>query len=219
MKVTGLDLSLTGSGIAQICTDPVCPADGATVTTSGGRHDPRCIKAVCRYEGPGITTPRTTLCEYGSKPNGDDLSARGTRLRGLASPVLRACTGSDLVLIEDLYMGAGTGGQLDRAGLWWIIVNSLTARSVPVVAVTNNHLKMYALQKGGGKGTDKDHVLAAVIKRYPSVDITSNNTADALVLAAMGARFLGCPIEDDIPAGSLRAMGAVKWPDIRRATR
>lgn len=191
MKVTGLDLSLTGSGVATIET----------------------------AEAPGLTAWRAAVEEYGTKPNGDDLRARGLRLRGLAHPVLAACVGSHLVLIEDLYMGSGTGGQLDRAGLWWIIVNSLTARDIPVVAVTNNHLKMYALQKGGGKGTDKDHVLAAVIKRYPSVDITSNNTADALVLAAMGARFLGCPIEDDIPAGSLRAMGAVKWPDMRRATR
>lgn len=212
MKVTGLDLSLTGSGVAQICTDPVCPADGATVTTSGGRHDPRCIKAVCRYEGPGITTPRTTLCEYGSKPNGDDLSARGTRLRGLASPVLRACTGSDLVLIEDLYMGAGTGGQLDRAGLWWIIVNSLTAAGLTVVAVTNNHLKMYALGKGAGKGTDKDYVLAAVVRRYPTADVQSNNTADALILAAMGARHLGCLIDPDLPESHTRAMKAVHWP-------
>jgi crossover junction endodeoxyribonuclease RuvC len=183
MRVTGLDLSLTGSGIAQ-------------------------VNAV----SDNVRAPVATVEEVGTKPNGDDLAARGHRLRGLASPILAACAGSDLVLIEDLYMGAGTGGQLDRAGLWWIVVNSLTARGVPVVAVTNNHLKMYALGKGAGKGTDKDYVLAAVVRRYPAVAVQSNNTADALVLAAMGSRYLGCPIDPDLPDTHTRAMKAVHWP-------
>lgn len=216
MRVTGLDLSLTGSGVATIDTAAVCPLDGGTITTSGGRHPARCIKAVCRYVGTGDNTPRVTMEEHGSKPLGDNLPARGARLRDIAGPVLRACHGAGLVLVEDLYMGAGTGGQLDRAGLWWIIVNSLTARGTPVIAVTNNHLKMYALGKGGGKGTDKDYVLAAVIRRYPAVNVQSNNTADALVLAAMGARHLGSPLETDLPETHLRAMKAVHWPATTR---
>lgn len=217
MRVTGLDLSLTGSGVAQISTDPVCPVDGAEVTTSGGRHEPRCIKAVCRYEGPGITTPRVTgLQEFGSQPAGEDLTARGARLRSVATPVIRAARGSDLILIEDLYMGSGTGGQLDRAGLFWLVVATLTAEGHPVALVTNNHLKMYALGKGAGKGTDKDYVLAAVVRRYPDVPVQSNNTADALVLAAMGARHLGSPLETDLPDTHLRAMKAVHWPATNR---
>lgn len=183
MRVTGLDLSLTGTGIAQ-------------------------VNAV----SDNVRAPIATVQEVSTKPNGDDLSARGARLRSIASPVLRACHGSDLILIEDLYMGSGTGGQLDRAGLWWIIVNSLTAAGLTVVAVTNNHLKMYALGKGAGKGTDKDYVLAAVVRRYPTADVQSNNTADALILAAMGSRHLGCPIDPDLPESHTRAMKAVHWP-------
>lgn len=187
MKITGLDLSLTGSGVATIET----------------------------AEAPGLAAWRAAVEEYGTKPNGDDVQVRGRRLRVIARHVLADCAGSDLVLVEDLYMGSGTGGQLDRAGLWWIVVNSLTAREIPVVAVTNNHLKMYALGKGAGKGTDKDYVLAAVVRRYPSVAVQSNNTADALVLAAMGARHLGCPIDPDLPETHLRAMNAVHWPPTR----
>lgn len=180
MKVVGLDLSLTGSGVAAIYSRDT----GET----------------------GVYVQ-----EYGSKPTTADLAARGARLRKVATPVLNACQGANLVVIEDLFMGAGTGAQLDRAGLWWIIVNSLTANGLPVVAVTNNHLKMYAVGKGGGKGTDKDAVLAQVIRRYLTVDIKSNNTCDALVLAAMGARHLGFPVEGSLPDTHLRAMGAVKW--------
>jgi len=181
VRVVGLDLSLTASGVASIWP-----------------------------------TGRVTVEEYGCRPLGDTLAARGDRLRQIATPIIGACTTADLVVIEDLYMGTGTGGQLDRAGLWWIVVNSLTARSIPVVAVTNNHLKMYAVGKGAGKGTDKDYVLAAVIRRYPDVSVQSNNTADALVLAAMGARHLGSPLEHDLPETHLRAMKAVHWPAATR---
>jgi crossover junction endodeoxyribonuclease RuvC len=188
VKVTGLDLSLTGSGVAT-------------------------ISAV----SDNVRAPYATVEEHGSRPTTPDLTARGARLRSVAAPVIRACHGSDLVMIEDLYMGSGTGGQLDRAGLWWIVVNSLTATGACVVPVTNNHLKMYAIGKGGGKGTDKDYVLAAVIRRYPTVAVQSNNTADALVLAAMGARHLGCPIDPDLPETHLRAMRAVHWPVVERS--
>lgn len=181
MKVVGLDLSLTGTGVATITYWP-----GQPITKDVKR--------------------------YGSGPTTTDLAARGLRLRGMASPIIRDCLGADLVAIEDLYMGKGTGSQLDRAGLFWLVVASLTSRRIPVVNVTNNHLKMYALGRGAGKETDKDFVLAAVIKRYPDVNVTSNDTADALVLAAMGSRHLGWPVEADLPATHLRAMAAVAWP-------
>lgn len=212
MKVTGLDLSLTGSGVARINTEPICPNDGAAITTSGGRHAPRCIKAVCRYEGPGITDPRIGVAEHGTGPTDSNLAARGARLRAVATPVIRAARGSDLVVLEDLYMGKGTGAQLDRAGLFWLVVNTLTVEGIPVTVVSPSGLKMYALGKGSGAGTDKDYVLAAVVRRYPQVPVQSNNTADALVLAAMGARRLGCIVDPDLPETHLRALRAVKWP-------
>ena len=188
MKVTGLDLSLTGSGVASIHVRQNLA--GAPI---------------------GIVT---SVREHGSKPTMTDLESRSIRLRSVASRVITDCRGSDIVAIEDLYMGNGTGAQLDRAGLWWIVVNSLIATGIPVVAIANNHLKMYATGRGAGKGSDKDYVLAATVKRYPDVDIVSNNTADALNLAAMTARFYGHPIEDSMPATNLRALAAVRWPNL-----
>lgn len=188
MRVTGLDLSLTGSGVAQIVDSPL---------SSLG--------------------PQTRVREFGSRSvDQHRIAARAARLRSVAAPVIQAARGSDLVVIEDLYMGSGTGGQLDRAGLWWTVVNSLDAAGTPIIVVTNNHLKMYAVGKGAGKGTDKDYVLAAVVRRYPTVPVQSNNTADALVLAAMGARHLGCIIDPDLPETHLRAMKAVHWPATTR---
>jgi crossover junction endodeoxyribonuclease RuvC len=185
VRVTGLDLSLTGSGVVTIET----------------------------VDAPGLAAWRAAVTERGSRTvDQHDIPARATRLRSVAGPVIADARDSDLVVVEDLYMGSGTGGQLDRAGLFWIVVNSLDSRGIPVAVVTNNHLKMYALGKGAGKGTDKDYVLAAVIRRYPTVNVVSNNTADALVLAAMGSRHLGSPIDPDLPETHLRAMKAVHWP-------
>jgi crossover junction endodeoxyribonuclease RuvC len=187
VRVTGLDLSLTGSGVVTIET-----ADAS-----------------------GFAAWRAAVEEYGSGTvDQHDMADRGRRLRSIATPVIRAARGSDLIVVEDLYMGSGTGGQLDRAGLFWLVCATLTAEGHTVAVVTNNHLKMYALGKGAGKGTDKDYVLAAVVRRYPTVAVQSNNTADALVLAAMGARHLGSPIDPDLPETHLRAMRAVHWPPV-----
>jgi len=65
-----------------------------------------------------------------------------------------------------------------------------------------------------GKALDKDQVLAAVVRRYPNVPIGNNNEADALILAAMGARKLGHPYEPSLPQTHLRAMDGAEWPHL-----
>ena len=69
---------------------------------------------------------------------------------------------------------------------------------------------------GTGKGNAaKDAVLAAVIRRYPAVDVTGNDEADALILAAMGARHLGIPLElSPVPGPCLDALLKVRWPEL-----
>ncbi len=48
--------------------------------------------------------------------------------------------------------------------------------------------------------------VAAAIRRYPAWDITGNDVGDAVVLAALGARLLGHPIDEPMPATHLRAL-------------
>jgi hypothetical protein len=57
-------------------------------------------------------------------------------------------------------------------------------------------------------------VLAAVVRRYPHADITGNDIADALVLAAMGARQLGFPIEESLPQANQAALAKINWPEV-----
>lgn len=114
----------------------------------------------------------------------------------------------DLVVIEAPAYGAPGGSTHDRSGLWWLIVYALGARHRLVEISPPARVKY-----GTGKGNaPKDQVLAAVVRRYPLVMVDDNNQADAFLLAAMGMRHLGHPI-DDLPATHLAAMDKVRWLD------
>jgi crossover junction endodeoxyribonuclease RuvC len=186
MKVIGLDLSLTSTGVAVATQD-------------------------------GAVTDRIT-----SKPVPNaTLEDRDVRLYAIQRRVMEYVTGDvDLVVVEGPSYGSTTGHQHDRAGLWWLVVRSLFRQSSTfhVVEVPPSSRMKYATGRGNAS---KDDVLSAAIRRYPHVDVNGNDEADALVLAAMGARWLGHPLEGQyhgtaapfLPQTHLAAMDAVHWPN------
>lgn len=186
----GLDLSLSGAGIVRVKVNP--------------NASPR---------------PWLDLDRIGSKPCDRTISQRSRRLRVQTNLIVqKVCAWGvpDLVAVEDLPTGMTASGAVhDRAGLWWLVIARLDANGVPCVQVQPTQLKQHALGKGSGKGTDKDYVLSAVIRRWGHLierDAISNDEADALILADMAARRLGHPLVD-LPETHLRAMGTVPWPD------
>jgi crossover junction endodeoxyribonuclease RuvC len=192
--VCGLDLSLTGAGVAI-------------------------VQWVTATHGPSAThQSRMTLDRIGSKACDRSITERSLRLRRQANQIIEATCAwgtPDLVAVEDLPTGMTASGSVhDRAGLWWLVMARLDANGVPCVQVQPTQLKQHALGKGSGKGTDKDYVLSAVIRRYGHLiarDAISNDEADALILADMAAHHLGHPLVD-LPATHLRALGTVPWP-------
>lgn len=183
MKVVGLDLSLTSTGVAVI-------TDGEVTLQrirSTGRKDA-------------------------------SLDDRHMRLHNLRLDICLVAGMADLVVVEGPSYGQHRqGGQHDRAGLWWLVVDWLRngqdepggGWDRPLAEVPPATRAKYATGKGNAA---KDHVLASVVRRYPTVTVDGNDTADALVLAAMGARRLGAPIETSLPQANLAAMDAVAWP-------
>lgn len=177
MRVVGLDLSLTSTGVAVV-------EDGRVVVlgrvTSTGRKD-------------------ATLAE------------RAARLDKIAARLAAEVAGADLVVVEGPSFGQQRqGGQHDRSGLWWLVVRDRFERGRGVVEVPPACRAKYATGRGNAP---KDAVLAAVVRRYGDlVEVTGNDTADALLLAAMGARHLGRPLEPQLPLTHLAAMDAVHWP-------
>jgi crossover junction endodeoxyribonuclease RuvC len=179
--VIGLDLSLTGTGIAS-------SAGWVGTITSKGKAD-------------------ATL---------DHRHSRLHNLRlDIALHIPSGHTRPALIVVEAPAYDSRTGHQHDRSGLWWLVVDWLSNSELAdgwgyrVVEITTGGVKKYATGKGNAS---KDQVLAAVVRRYPTIEVRNNNEADALVLAAMGARALGHPI-DDLPKLNLEAMAAVAWPE------
>ena len=140
---------------------------------------------------------------------GATLRERQGRLHRLTSQVVELVAGADLVVIEQPAFSRTMGSMHDRSGLWWLVVDCLIAEyGSRVVEVAPTARAKYAT---GAGNAGKDAVLAAAVKRYPAWDITGNDVADAVILAAMGCRHLGHPI-DSLPQLHLAAMTKVHWP-------
>jgi crossover junction endodeoxyribonuclease RuvC len=164
-------------------------------------------------DGPNVATFRIT--SKGTKT--DTVAQRAQRLIDLTDRITECIpVDVDLIVLEAPSLGqARQAGEHLRAGLWWYLVAWLSQMGDDrlVVEVPPANLKRYATGRGN---SPKDQVLAAVVKRYSRIEITGNDIADAVVLAAMGARRLGFPIEASLPVANLAALDKINWPEAVR---
>jgi hypothetical protein len=135
------------------------------------------------------------------------------RMNAILADVAGLAGWPDLVVVEGPSYGSKGGHDHERGGLWWKITGYLHDTGFPYAVVPPATLKMYATGKGNA---GKDEVLAAVIRRYPAVEVAGNDEADALVLAAMGCHRLDFPL-GRVPASHSRAMVKVPWPELKTA--
>ena len=188
-RVVGVDLSLTSTGLAD----------------NRGRVDRVQTKSLPSTAAVGDVLDRihrivTAVETFARMSDGAD----GRYAADLA----------DLIVVEGPSYASTGGQQHTRGGLWWVAVGTLDSIG-SVLVVPPSSRAMYAT----GKGTSgKDAVLAAAIRRYQAVDITGNDVADATILAAIGARLLGHPI-DDLPKTHLRALDKLRLPATLTATK
>ena len=135
----------------------------------------------------------------------ETLRTRDARQREIVRKVLDEliATGVVAMAIEGPSYGSNTGSQHDRSGLWWRLVTTAHSCGIEVIEVPPTVRAKYATGKGNGS---KDEVLAAVVRRYPEVEVDDNNHADAVVLAAIAARLVGQPVEASLPKAHLEAM-------------
>lgn len=151
----------------------------------------------------------TTVESRGARA--DSWDRRSARARGIAGTVAAMVPADTrLVVMESPSLNQRNAGSAhDRAGLWWAIYWRLTDRGIGVLPVPPAVRAKYAAGKGNAA---KDAVMLAVARRYPHVDIGNNNEADAMVLAAIGARLLGEPVEDSLPKTHTDALQKVTLP-------
>lgn len=173
-KVAGLDVSLTGTGVATL--------GGTTLITSSGHRK-------------------------------DTLLQRRTRIKGIVDEVLLAVGTVDLAVIEGPSHHSIGGSVWDRGGLWWLIVDALYARDIPLAVMPPMSRAKYATGNGGSR---KEAVMEAAQRRYGAV-LDNDNEADALVLRAAGLDWLGQPLAE-VPAGHRAALAGCQWPDREAVT-
>lgn len=153
----------------------------------------------------------STVTSKPPKPGTETVRSRYERMEQITTGILDAIDGADVVGIEAPAYGMRHAGKVhDRSGLWWWVVGQLEALGVPVVEVTPPSRMMYATGKGNA---GKDLVLVTAAATYKQAEITGNDVADAVVIAAMVSRLAGQPIELRQPAqAKMKALAKVHMP-------
>ena len=141
-----------------------------------------------------------------SVANGDAyavLNARFDRMVDRVMWTMNQWGQPDLIVMEGPSMQS-KGRQHTMAGYWWKTYSAL-ATLAPVLIVPPPNRAMYATGNGS---SGKDVVMLAASRKYPNAPITNNDNADAVVLAAMGARVMGQAV-DSLPKTHLRALDKI----------
>lgn len=133
------------------------------------------------------------------------------RIQEILGGIHEHLTPGTVVGIEGTAMGAKGASVVQIFGLWGIITHRLWEWKVPYYVVTPTARAKYATGSGSA---GKDEVLAAVIRRHLDVQITGNDEADALTIAAMGARKIGHPVDGKVSAACQSTLEKVDWRDV-----
>ena len=181
-SVIGLDLSLTGPGLALI-EEP------------WGKHDPVRPIALTMDRVPRGEAQRGLILKEAAEAVGH-LAAESTKRHMFRV----AC-------MEALLLQSGSGKAPERAAFWWMVRAQLELRGFEVVSVHPTSRRSIAMDdaaraewrnapKHQKAAAGKRAVLASVRRRWPGVVLPDDNAADALVCAEVGAHragFAGLP--------------------------
>lgn len=185
-QYVGLDLSLTSTGLAMFYPH----AEDADVYTTLVKSKPKTTGPVVEKRGKLVRTET-----YADKLG---------RFQAIESSIRDWIAYGATVYLEGPSYGSAGQATHDIAGSWWNVYRTLTDDHGCLVHVIPPAIvKQYATGKGNAA---KDAVMAAVIKRYPDIDILNNDVADAAALLALGLRLNGMPLEAELPATHLKAL-------------
>lgn len=174
MKLSGLDLSLTSTGVAT-------------------------------WYSPGRILTETVQ----PKVTPDQPHYHHVRLARLMTEVGGLCRDSDLVAIEGPSYGS-PNRQHELGGLWWLVAHGLYRRGIPYAIITPQQRAKYITGKAN---SGKVAVAVAAARRFPDVDIDGDDEADALVLVAMLADYLGLPEIPKVPEAQRAVLDRIDWPE------
>lgn len=176
----GLDLSLTGSGLAY---------DGGSACMDV------CV-GQCVLIGEEGITKLSVAQRFGAV---DRLAGQILDQVGAWNPAT--------VLVEQLDMARSYGGTIERTALWWLVVREIDRAGIPVLTAASAQGKIYATGKSNATKREMVHAVAELLPQFPIRD--NDNLADAAVYCAMCSAVGGVPLAI-LPDKHLRALDNVK---------
>lgn len=192
MKIAGIDISMTATGIAIIADRPL---------TMGGL-DPLVVTTTCIESAP----PKRARGDKTPVP----IQQRHARIARIVDEIAGAAMLMlDLAVIEAPSYGSQGAGTWDRAWLWGAVVDRLLGNDVPLAIVPPACRAKWA---AGSGAASKAPVAVHLSRMWPAVDPDiSDDEWDGLALASMGAQHLGrIPCE---LARHREQLSKVAWPD------
>jgi len=184
-RFLGIDSSLSSSGLARIDVSVDNPFEGA------------------------VDPPSIDVWRIQSRPSRDkSAAAMSGRITEIVNAMEHHIRAADCVGLEGLSGGIQGSAAQVLPWLWGRIVDTCIATATPLVIVPPSLRCIYATGKGNAA---KDAVLAAAIRKWPQVEISGNDEADALVVAAIISRGKGVPIDDFPEANWSRVMPKVSF--------
>lgn len=173
--------------------DPSLVSFGVTCLTHG--HDPITHLATSR----------------GSRT--DTWQDRQTRITQHRNNVMRLIPrNTELACIEGpAYSRGADPGAWDRAHLWWLIIDALTALQIPYAVVPSTTLKKHICDRGNAK---KAEVVAAIARMWPNLQLPTDDAADAAALATIAAQHCGYPLPFLILERHKLALAKIVWPQL-----
>lgn len=200
-SVPAAETTLISDSAAATSSGAVSQGEGGTAP----ENHPLVVGLDLSLTSTGVALMRTGFRTYRITPEGYGLS----RLRLIVDAVREYTDGATLVVVEGPSYGSIGAGTHERAGLWWMVQDSLASASIPCAVVPPSNLKKYAVGVGGGPKASKDAVLVAAARRWPTFD-GRNDEADALWLAAMGLDYLtGRTVVSEL---NRLALKSCSWP-------
>jgi crossover junction endodeoxyribonuclease RuvC len=146
--------------------------------------------------------------------NGATYQTRSRRIRKQVRDITQAVGHPDLAIIEEHpYAIRISASEFDRSGLWHGIYGALDAKNIPIVVMNNMTAKAWIT--GTGRATKAD-IIATINAWWRNTalfePIDSDDIADALGLAAIGAHHLGDPLPFPTKPRHTTALENIQWP-------
>lgn len=137
-----------------------------------------------------------------SSPTGDTPAEVVGRILAVADGVIEVALDyhPDIVVIESASFASKFGKPHERAGLYWFLVGNFIGMGVRVVTVAPQSRAKYGTGKGNAKKADVYAAVKATYQPLTTARISNNDIADAVLLASMGSRVLGFPVEPETPS-------------------